>query len=318
MRGTVPRGNVISKTGRGVVMRRISGADVLNLAAPHTWAASVMPSVLALAAAYRRQGRVDPVMAVCLLLVAVLMQSAVNALNDYADYVKGTDTLDNSPESFDAVIVHGMNPKTARNLGIAFLGLAFVPGLYAVLRRGAPLLVIGLIGAAIVVLYSFGKTPISYLPLGELISGLVMGGLIPLAGVYMQLGRMEYSVLITALPIILGIAMIMFSNNGCDIERDLPAGRRTLPCVLGRPRTDKAYRFALILWAASPLLLFLAEGRYTSLLVYLLELPVFMSAVIRQMKLRLGDKARMAVMGGINNLVICLGFAYMLAYMFHE
>lgn len=170
-----------------------------------------MPSILALAVAYQRQRRVDPVMAFCLVLVAVLMQSAVNALNDYADYVKGTDTLENSPESYDAVIVHGMAPKTARVLGILFLGLAFVPGLYAVLRCGAPLLVIGLIGAVIVVLYSFGKTPISYLPLGELISGFVMGGLIPLAGTYMQLGSMDGSVLITALPIILGIAMIMFS-----------------------------------------------------------------------------------------------------------
>ena len=292
--------------------------DVLNLAAPHTWAASVMPSLLALVIAFQRQHRILPGMAVFLVLISILMQSSVNALNDYADYIKGTDTLENSPDSYDAVIVHGMDPRTARNLGILFLILAFIPGVYAVYRRGIILLAIGLIGAAVIVLYSFGRTPISYLPLGELISGIVMGGLIPVAGTYMQLGKLDLSVFVTALPVIFGISMIMFSNNGCDIERDLQAGRRTLPCVLGRQRTDAAYRLFLILWTLTPVIIFLIGKQFTSMLIYLLELPVLMSMIIRQYKLKLGEEFRMAVMGGINNLVISMGFAYMLACLFHE
>ena len=62
--------------------------DVLDLAAPSSWAASVMPCVLAIALSYKAQGFLRPLEALCLFIGAILMQSAVNALNDYADFLK--------------------------------------------------------------------------------------------------------------------------------------------------------------------------------------------------------------------------------------
>ena len=226
---------------------------------------------------YRQQGFLRADLTVCLFLIAILMQSSVNALNDYADFVKGTDTAENSPDPTDAVIVYGMRPETARNLGIAYLTAAFVLGAYTVWRCGWVLLVIGLIGALVIAAYSGGKTPISYLPLGELVSGFVMGGLIPLAGVRMQTGVLRFSVLAEALPVIIGIGMIMFSNNGCDIERDLQAGRRTLPCLLGREKTDRLYRMMLAVWLLSPVLIFAVQRRWMSMLLYVLSSLVFLS-----------------------------------------
>ena len=87
--------------------------DVLNLAAPQTWAGSMAPATVALAIAWHRQHRLDPVMALCLFVIVLLMQSAVNAFDDYADFMKGTDTPDNSPDAQDAVIVYGMKPRAA-------------------------------------------------------------------------------------------------------------------------------------------------------------------------------------------------------------
>ena len=284
--------------------------DAVNLAAPHTWSASIMPSVLAIAISFRLQGFLRPDLVLCLFLIAILMQSSVNAFNDYFDYVKGTDTLENSQDPTDAVIVYGMPPETARNLGIGFLVAAFVLGAYTVWRCGFPLLVIGLIGALVIVAYSAGKTPISYLPLGEFVSSIVMGGLIPLAGVYMQTGRLRFSVLLEALPVIIGIGMIMFSNNGCDIERDRQAGRRTLACLLGRERTDRAYRRMLAVWALSPLLVFLVQGRFLAMLICALESLVFLSSFVRQSQLQLGTEQRGPIMAGVTNLVILTSFAY--------
>ena len=292
---------------------RLRWRDAVNLAAPHTWSASVMPCVFALAASFRRQGFLRPDLALCLFVIAVLMQSSVNALNDYADFVKGTDTADNSPDPTDAVIVYGLNPQTARNLGIGFLLAAFAVGLYVIARCGWIPLVIGLIGALVILAYSGGKTPLSYLPVGELVSGFVMGGLIPLAGVYMQTGLLRLSVLPEALPVIIGIGMIMFSNNGCDIERDIPAGRRTLACLLGREKTGRLYRIMLALWLLCPLGIFLAEGQCTAALVYALESLVFLSHFVRQFQLPLGEEKRGMVMAGVTNLVILTGFAYSLA-----
>ena len=287
--------------------------DAVNLAAPHTWAASVMPCVLASALSYREQGFLKADLTVCLFLIAVLMQSSVNALNDYADFVKGTDTAENSPDPTDAVIVYGLKPKTARNLGIGYLAAAFILGIYTVWRCGFVLLVIGLIGALVIAAYSGGKKPISYLPLGELISGFVMGGLITLAGVYMQTGALRFSVLAEALPLMIGIGMIMFSNNGCDIERDLAAGRRTLPCLLGRERTDRWYRILLAIWLVCPVAVFAVQGRWMAALVYALESLVFLSHFVRQMHTPLGEERRGQIMAGATNLVILTGFAYSLA-----
>ena len=287
--------------------------DIINLASPPTWTASVMPCVLAVVIAYQKTGSIQVDMMICLFLIAVLMQSSVNTLNDYSDFIKGTDTLDNSPDASDAVIVHGLNPSTAKKLGYAFLIAAFIPGIYTVIRCGFVPLIIGAIGALIVICYSNGKLPISYLPIGELVSGFVMGGLIPLAGVYMQTGKLDFFVLIQALPVIIGIAMIMFSNNSCDIERDMKAGRRTLPCVIGREKTAILYRTVLIIWVLSPVILFAATGKYISLLVYVLASLVFLHIFIRQVSTPLNEKTREMIMAGISILGMGMEFAYFVA-----
>ena len=106
--------------------KQLTFKDILNLAAPHSWPASVAPAVIAMAISFHRTGQLDPLLAACLVVIVILMQSAVNAFDDYADYLKGTDTLENSPDAFDAVIVYGMKPRTARNLGFLFLLLAML------------------------------------------------------------------------------------------------------------------------------------------------------------------------------------------------
>ena len=40
----------------------------------------------------------------------------------------------------------------------------------------------------------------------------------------------------------------MFTNNTCDIERDIPSGRKTLPVLLGRQNAVAWYRIAIVVW----------------------------------------------------------------------
>lgn len=222
----------------------------LNLAAPHTWPASIVPALVATCAA----ALVQPIslsMALVLLVIVVLMQASVNTFNDYYDYVKGTDSEDDNVDASDAVLVYNnVNPNSALALAVGMLGVAFVLGVYAIVQAGFVPLVIALVGAAFVVLYSAGKSPISYLPLGEVVSGVVMGALIPLAIYQVLTGILDFTVLLWSIPMVIGIGLIMFTNNTCDIERDIPAGRRTLPIVLGRPRAVALYRALLVVWIA--------------------------------------------------------------------
>lgn len=293
-------------------MRRAERAKQLFLlAGPHTWSASVIPSLLPLALAAGRGSGLAPGFAV--MAAAVLLQSAANALNDYADFIKGTDTAENSPEAYDAVVVNGLPPKCALAAGLAFMAAAALPGAYAVSRAGAPVLAAGAVGAMAVLAYSLGRRPLSYLPLGELVSGLVMGVLIPFAGASAQLGLADLSMLARTPPLALGVALIMFSNNLCDLERDAAAGRRTFPLMLGARRAAKLYRALLALWPASQAALLLAlDGPRAAALFAAAFIPAA-PLMARQLAAAPGPDTRPAMMGGINALNALLGLACCLA-----
>lgn len=190
-------------------------------------------------------------MTLCLLAITVLMQSAVNTFNDYYDYVKGTDSKDDNVEESDAVLVYNnVNPKHALMLAIGYLGSAFLLGIFCIVDAGFAPLAIAIVGAIFVVAYSAGKSPISYLPLGEFVSGFVMGGLIPLGAYTVLVHELDWFVLFLSIPTIIGVGLIMFTNNTSDIERDIPAGRKTLAVLLGRERALVVYHWAVLAWIA--------------------------------------------------------------------
>lgn len=229
---------------------RLTFRAALGLAAPHTWgAASLFPTFFGAALAASDTGWLDLPMFFILLVIVILMHSAVNTLNDYYDFIKGTDTVANSDDPSDAILVYNrLDTRHVLWLSLSYLGLAALLGVYVVYRSGFVPLIIGAVGGLTIVAYSAGKLPISYLPLGELVSGFVMGGLIPLA-IYTSLtGRLDFWVLVKAIPFILGIALIMMTNNTCDIERDTPAGRHTLPVLAGRVRARLIYRGIIAFW----------------------------------------------------------------------
>lgn len=185
--------------------------------------------------------------ALALLAISILMQSAVNALNDYYDFVKGADSLDDCLEADDAVLLHeNVDPRYVIVLALSLLVAAFTIGIYIIYIAGFVPLVIAIVGAACVLLYSGGKTPISYWPIGEFVSGIVMGGLICLASYYALTLELDWWVLLWASPVIIAIGLIMMTNNTCDIEKDTQSGRKTLPVILGRERARKAYHAAMV------------------------------------------------------------------------
>ena len=156
---------------------KLTGKAVKELAAPQTWPASILPVLIAGALSFTLCGALPIGIFALLLLISVLLQSAVNTLNDYFDFVKGTDTAQNSVDTSDASIIYNqLHPKTALAVGCAFLASALLGGLYLVFRCGWPLLVIGLLGALAIYFYSGGPYPISYMPIGEAVSGIMMGG----------------------------------------------------------------------------------------------------------------------------------------------
>ncbi|MEC4184122.1 prenyltransferase [Adlercreutzia sp. R21] len=281
-----------------------------QLAAIHTWPASIMPVLVAVACAANVTGRLSPLLTLVLLLICILMQASVNTFNDYFDYVKGADSADDNVEASDAVLVYNqVNPRSALALAIGFLIAAFCAGLYVIWCAGFTPLVIAAVGAVIVVAYSGGKTPLSYLPVGEAVSGIVMGGLIPLACYQVLTGCLDFIALVWAVPTIIGVGLIMMTNNTCDIEKDIEAGRRTLPVLLGRSRARAVYHGLMVAWVAAIAVIaaiWFPRGAIVLPFMLLAAYPL-MAALWKN---PLAPPTRIGAMGQIGSVNVALGAFY--------
>lgn len=282
----------------------------VELAAPHTWPAAILPVLVATSCAAVTSPAISATMACILLVICILMQSSVNTFNDYYDYVKGADSEEDNVDPTDAVLVYNnVNPKSALRLAIGLLAAAFVLGAYVIYRAGWIPLVLGIIGAAFVVLYSAGKTPISYLPLGEAVSGLVMGGVIPLACYQALTGTLDFIMLLWAVPTIIGVGLIMMTNNTCDIEKDIEADRHTLPTRLGRPHARKLYHAFVFTWMAAVVVIvavFFTKGLIVVPFALLASYPLLKALL----KNPLAPPARIGAMAQICSVNIALGAFY--------
>lgn len=221
----------------------------LQLAAPHTWIASIGPVIFGILFCKLEKYPLSFEKSILLILASILMQSSVNTLNDYVDFIKGNDSEKDYVEESDAVLIYNsVPPKQVLILGIIYLVLGTMLGIVACRESGFLPLVIGSIGGIIIFLYSGGPYPISYLPIGELVSGFVMGILIPLGVVAVSDGKLHKEIFLYALPLMIGIGLIMMTNNGCDIEKDLEAKRWTLAVLLGRKNTKNLYHILIVFW----------------------------------------------------------------------
>ena len=293
-----------------VAYGRLTPRLAMQLAAPHTWPAAILPVLAAVAAAAVTAPAVSVTMACVLLVICVLMQAAVNTFNDYYDYVKGADSADDNVDPDDAVLVYNnVNPRAALALAIGFLVAAFLLGAYVIWVAGWIPLALGVAGAVIVVLYSAGKTPISYLPIGELVSGFVMGGLIPLASYQALTGVFDLRALLWAVPTILGVGLIMFTNNTCDVEKDAESGRRTLSVLLGRERARALYHGVVYAWVVAIVALvavFFTNGLVVMPFMLLASYPLLKALLCNP----LAPAARIGAMAQVCSVNIALGAFY--------
>ncbi len=282
----------------------------LQIAAPHTWPAAILPALIAMACAAANGYTVSAVMALVLLAICILMQAAVNTFNDYYDYVKGSDSAEDNVDPTDAVLVYNnVNPRSALMLAVGFLVVAFALGAYVIWQAGWIPLVIGIVGAIVVVLYSAGKTPISYLPIGELMSGFVMGGLIPLACYQALTKCFDPLMLVWALPTIIGVGLIMLTNNTCDVEKDIESGRKTLPVLLGRSRARTFYHALVWIWIALIIvnvLIWFSGGWPVLVFMLAASIPLLKALLSNP----LAPPARIGAMAQICSVNIALGAFY--------
>lgn len=154
-----------------------------------------------------------------------------------------------APAYQNVLLASGLSLRLAEIILLGLLLISLISGLLLVYHTNGWVLLLGLISFGISFAYSYGPVPINHTPLGELISGLTMGGLITFIAVYihvidldwivwqqgilsLKLGPMVRVWLISG-PLILATANIMLANNMCDLALDRSHGRYTLVHYIG-------------------------------------------------------------------------------------
>lgn len=218
--------------------------------------ASVLPFILGVLFSIYRFGVVDWLNMAVFFVAMFLFNMAVDMLDNYNHYYQAQDTADYQKNT-NIIGREKINPRLVLGLVGLFSVVAFMLGLYLTVRTGYFLLILGGICFAVGIFYSSGPKPLADLPLGEIFSGVTMGGLITLITVYLNVNRLAImpanlgSIFVVALPNILWIANLMLANNLCDLAEDEANGRYTLVHYLG-------VKLSLKLFAAANVVAFLS------------------------------------------------------------
>lgn len=171
----------------------------------------------------------DAALAVAGLL---LLQIAVNLLNDVGDYLKLID-LPNTPGG-SGVIQKGW--LTARQFQYAAWGaliLGCMCGLPALLKAPEGILFCGLLGVIGVLGYSGRPFNLKYRALGDMSVFLLCGPVLTMGMSYAATGQLQDGVLLLGAYFGFAAAAILNANNMSDICTDEARGAKTLASVLG-------------------------------------------------------------------------------------
>ena len=219
---------------------------LLQATRPKFFPASVLPVLAGTAWGVYVAGQFD-IGIFCLALLATLcVHAGCNVLNDVGDDTNGTDQRNDEriyPYTGGSRFIQSgiMDATAMARLGISLLAVAAIAGLILLIVKGPMILLFGLTGVALGVLYSIGPVRLSSIGLGEFAVAIAFG-VLPITGAaWLQSGIVDPAVLIYSIPISTWVAAILLINGIPDIKADGASGKRTLPVRLGNAGTASLY-----------------------------------------------------------------------------
>lgn len=225
---------------------------------PKTLGAISCPVILGSALAYAH-GHFLPGLFFVTLLCSFLLQILANVINDYGDFLKGSDT----PHRLGpprALQMGWITPQVMqRGIGM-ILALIIVLGLSLVYRGGLPIFLIGLLSIALCFWYTMGRRPLAYRGFSEIAIVFFFGPLPVIGSYYLQ--SLTFTTELIALsisPACLSTALIM-ANNLRDSKEDAQNAKRTLAVRFGPRFSRIAITFLVVAAHASPFVLVFEFG----------------------------------------------------------
>ena len=208
-------------------------------ARPKTLAAAATPVLLGCALAYT-DGAFQWIPAVLCFLFAFSMQIDANFINDYYDFLKGSDREDRlGPERACA---QGWITLSAMKKGMIITTLlSCVWGLLLLKYCGLEMIPIGMLCVLFAFLYTAGPYPLAYHGWGDVLV-IVFFGFVPVGCTYYTMAHdWTWNVTIACAACGLASDLLLMLNNYRDREQDKISGKRTLVVRYGEPAGRWAY-----------------------------------------------------------------------------
>lgn len=215
------------------------------------------------------------------LIGSILAHVTVNVLNDYVDYVRGTDKLtQRTPFSGGSGLLPQelLKPQDALKLGVGALLVGLLISIYFISRYPILILLVAL-AALVVVAY----TPVfTRIYITELFPGLGFGPLLIIGAFITQLppdaAYISSQAIWASIPVGILVTNLLWVNEIPDYEADLKTGRRHGVILLGKRKAAVFYVLFLFL-AYLFIIIPVAMGILPALaLLGLLTIPVAIKA----------------------------------------
>ena len=208
-------------------------------ARPKTLAAAATPVLLGCSLA-STDGHFQWIPALLCFLFAFSMQIDANFINDYYDYLKGSDREDRlGPERACA---QGWITLSAMKKGMLFTTLlSCLWGLLLLKYCGIEMIPVGLLCVLFAFLYTAGPYPLAYHGWGDVLV-IVFFGFVPVGCTYYTMAHgWTWNVTIACAACGLVSDLLLMLNNYRDREQDKISGKRTLIVRFGEPAGRWAY-----------------------------------------------------------------------------
>lgn len=199
------------------------------------------------------------------LLAGLLLQILANFVNDYGDFIKGTDTKER------------LGPPRAMQMGwitygamragiISVIFLASFVGLFLVAKAGIFVLAAGIFSIALCLWYTLGPKPLAYIGFAEIIIFLVFGPLATLGSYYVQTLSVSNDLFWLSLSPGFFSAALLLTNNLRDMNSDERARKMTTAVRFG-DRATRVLVFVLLLFTLSGPIALVAFYHYSPLIL---------------------------------------------------
>jgi|HubBroStandDraft_4_1064222.scaffolds.fasta_scaffold149854_2 1,4-dihydroxy-2-naphthoate octaprenyltransferase len=200
---------------------------------PPFFVASVMPVLIGTAWADFAFHRFSGLLFGLALAATVLAHAAANVYNDVGDDLIGADA-DNTGRIYpytggSRFIQTGLlSRRQMTRLALGLGAAALITGALLAVLRGPGIVLLGLVGLGMGLLYSLPGVQLSARGIGEAAVAISFGVLPVLGAVWLQAGGVDTGAILICLPVSAWAAAILIINEVPDIEADRKAHKRTL------------------------------------------------------------------------------------------